>query len=177
VRIETERLVLRPLKATDADAVLVYMSDAEVCRYTVSGPWGPEEARHFAATVHDPEAFHYEFAVVERATGEVVGHAGCEPYGSDASELGWILRRDRWGRGYATEAARVVAAIAASLPGVAHVVARCHPDNAASARVMEKIGLAYDCVCHGDAVKNGVPRDSLRYAAPAAELAASLAGG
>jgi RimJ/RimL family protein N-acetyltransferase len=165
--LETERLILRPLTRADLDAVHAYMSDPAVCRHTIAGPNTRDQTLAFLSEIDPAPDAHHEFAVVERKTGEVIGHVGCEPYGPGRSELGWILRRDRWGLGFASEAARAIAAFAASLPGVEEVVARCRPENSASERVMIKIGMVLIGRLEADVMIEGQARDSLLYAMPA----------
>jgi RimJ/RimL family protein N-acetyltransferase len=166
VRSETARLLFRPLGRDDIDAISELMSDPEVCRYTIAGPWTREEAAAFLAKVDPPRDGHEEFAVIERATGELIGHVGCEPYGPGQTEVGWMLRRDRWGLGYGTEAAREIVAHAAATPGITEVVARCNTGNAASAAIMRKIGMTFVGIIEGDVIE-GVVRDSMLFSTAA----------
>lgn len=82
----------------------------------------------------------------DRATGATVGFGGVGYYVGEATEaeLFFILRRAWWGRGLATELAAGALAAAWRVPAIARVVATAHPDNAASARVLEKCGFACD---------------------------------
>jgi RimJ/RimL family protein N-acetyltransferase len=82
-----------------------------------------------------------KWAVVERDTGEIVGHCGIAflEDGPDV-ELGFCLARECWGRGYATEAGRAWLARGFEL-GFERIVAIVHPKNAASIRALEKIGF------------------------------------
>ncbi|GAA5517649.1 hypothetical protein Lsed01_00057 [Demequina sediminis] len=57
-------------------------------------------------------------------------------------ELGWVVRRDLWGRGIATEAVSAVITALLEDPAVAEIHARCRPEHRASAKVMEHLGLA-----------------------------------
>lgn len=164
--LTTERLVLRPLTIEDTDSVHAYMSDPEVCRYTFSGPYAPEETAAFVRKICDQADGHEEFAVIERETGEIIGHIRCEPYGKGRAEVGWFLRRDRWRRGYGTESARAIIAYAASLPGVIEIVARCDQRNAASVAIVKGLGMTLVGVIKDDE-RNGTVRDSLLFAIPA----------
>jgi len=82
----------------------------------------------------------------EIGTGEIVG-AGCIQYlrGDTAGphEIGWRLRRDRWGVGYGSEAARRMAAFAFDELDAPQLVAVADPENAGSLHVMKKLGLSY----------------------------------
>ncbi|MGZ4396290.1 MAG: GNAT family N-acetyltransferase [Gaiellaceae bacterium] len=108
--IETERLHIRPfLPDSDSEAMVSVYSDPEVMRFIPGGALDGLAAVRAALAEHaaGQEARGFAFwAVVERATGLVIGDVGFgifEPTGE--IELGWTLARDRWGRGYATEAA------------------------------------------------------------------------
>ena len=79
-------------------------------------------------------------AVVERESGAVIGDGGLHPLGGDV-ELGYTLARAAWGRGYATELGRALLAYAFGELGAERVVAQVEPDNAASRRVLEKLGM------------------------------------
>jgi RimJ/RimL family protein N-acetyltransferase len=81
------------------------------------------------------------WAVVERATGTLVGRAGFWfPEGWPGFELGWLIGRPYWGRGYATEAARECLRHAFWNMQRDHVISIIHPDNHRSIRVAERIG-------------------------------------
>jgi RimJ/RimL family protein N-acetyltransferase len=82
------------------------------------------------------------WSAVERETGEVVGDCGLQLLeGGPDIEVGWRIAPDRRGRGYATEAARKSLAVGFGELGLDRIVAIAHPQNAASRRVMEKLGM------------------------------------
>lgn len=157
--IRTPRLEIRPFEAADLDPLHAVYGDAEVMRWTggASDRAGSEKALQTHISRHAEDGFAF-WAVVERESGELIGDAGLGRLG-DEVEIGWTLRQDRWGRGYATEAARAILAIAFELTGADHVVATIHPDNAASANVAEKIGMH----AGGTMLRDGV--EQLRYVA------------
>jgi RimJ/RimL family protein N-acetyltransferase len=158
--IETERLTIRPFVAEDLDALHEVYGDAEVMRWAggASDRDGTERALRTHIERHAVDGFAF-WAVVERATGALIGDTGLGRLG-DEVEIGWTLRRDRWGLGYATEAARAVLAAALGPLGLDHVIATIHPDNAASVRVAEKVGLRRDRTMERDGI------EQLRYVAP-----------
>jgi RimJ/RimL family protein N-acetyltransferase len=81
------------------------------------------------------------WAVEERSSGALVGRVGFwNPDGWPGFELGWLLRRSSWGRGYATEAARAVLPLAFTQLEQPHVISLIHPENAASIRVARRLG-------------------------------------
>jgi RimJ/RimL family protein N-acetyltransferase len=168
--LHTDRLILRTVTPHDLDAVHAYMSDPEVCRFTTAGPFKKRDTVTFLEGLAAQDNGRCGYAVLERDTGEIIGHVRCQPYEPETSEVGWILRRDRWGRGYGTEAGRTIAAIAARLPGVKRVSARCRPENTASARIMEKLGMTLVKRIDDDVLMDGQPAPSLLYVIPAAHV-------
>lgn len=141
--LETERLILRPYRLADASAVHAYGSDPEVCRYTEFGPNTWDDTLGFLQTATDTAQANIDLAVSMRATDEVIGGISARPQPEGRYEMGWVLRRDMWGQGIVTEAARALLAHVSTLPGATVVFARCRPQNAASARIMEKIGMVF----------------------------------
>jgi RimJ/RimL family protein N-acetyltransferase len=82
-----------------------------------------------------------QWTVVERATGEVIGRVGLwYPEGWPGVELGWIVRRERWGLGFATEAAHAALEWSWAHVDADHIISIIQPDNHRSIRVAEKIG-------------------------------------
>jgi RimJ/RimL family protein N-acetyltransferase len=140
----TERLVLRQFREADLDAYAEMCGDAEVMRYIGPGqPLGRADAwRNLALMLGHWQLRGYGlWAVEERATGEMVGRIGCwNPEGWPGLEVGWMLRRRYWGRGFASEGARAALAHAFTRLGCRHVISLIRPGNAASVRVAEAIG-------------------------------------
>jgi RimJ/RimL family protein N-acetyltransferase len=78
-------------------------------------------------------------------TGELIGHCGIQPLGDTGeTEIGWMLVSRHWGKGMATEAARAVLRYAMNDLGFKRIVAITHPENRASSKIMEKIGMSYE---------------------------------
>ncbi|MCB9688550.1 MAG: GNAT family N-acetyltransferase [Alphaproteobacteria bacterium] len=131
----TERLVLRPLRRGDVDAVHVWASDPVVCEYT---DWGPNDRAATEAFVAQAVARagrgDAELGITERGVDEVVGVIRLSD--GEVPSLGYNLAPSRWGRGYVTEAARAL------LAGRERAVASCHPCNARSRRVLARLGFS-----------------------------------
>ena len=144
-RLETERLILRMFREDDFEAYHAKIgSDPDVMRYLGDGQpltrsltW-----RQMAMIVGHWHLRGYGFwAVEERSTGELIGRIGLfNPEGWPGFELGWVLGKASWGRGYATEGARRVLDHAFTDMGRDHVISLIYPANAASIHVAEKIG-------------------------------------
>ena len=146
-RLETPRLILRPFAPGDAELVHAIYSDPVVMRYVATGPL--PDVTMTTRLLHDymthQRAWGYSFwAVVERASGSLIGDAGLYRTPIGEVELGYTLGAAWWGRGYATEAAGAWLSAAVSQLGLPEVVALAEPANAASLRVLEKLGMTRD---------------------------------
>jgi [ribosomal protein S5]-alanine N-acetyltransferase len=145
--VETERLLLRYQQAADIAPLVDLWADPAVTRY-MGGPreraWLRSE---FKKVAHDPHAEAYDlWPVVEKATGQVVGHCGLlekEVAGKAEIELTYVLAASAWGKGYATEVGRALVSYAFEVRGLSRLIALIEPENVASARVAEKIGLRW----------------------------------
>lgn len=142
--LESDRLLLRRPTAADAQAIFGgYASDPEVTRY-VGWPRhrSLEDTREFLA-FSDDQWRRWPcgpLAVLRRSDGLLIGSSGLAFESAHSASTGYVLRRDCWGRGYATEALRAVLETAPDL-GLRTVYALCHPDHRASRHVLEKAGF------------------------------------
>ena len=158
VFLETERLVLRQFTYADVPLLVELDSDPEVTRFITGGlPTSREEIE----TEHLPAFLSYYesstgfgfWAVVEKSSGAFLGWFHFRPAPgapADQPELGYRLRRNAWGRGYATEGSRALIDAGFSIHGVRRVVAETMATNVASRRVMEKAGLVLVRTFHAD---------------------------
>ncbi len=148
--IETERVKLVRWRAEDADAFRPISSDPEVMRYINGGrPWTEEELAEFIARqMRHAESWGFcLWRMVQKSDGATIGFCGLQPLGiglRNEVEIGWWLARRCWGQGLATEAARSVMEYAFRSVGLERVIAIAQPENGASRRVMEKIGMQYE---------------------------------
>jgi RimJ/RimL family protein N-acetyltransferase len=144
--LETERLLLRPLRQDDLDEYAAIMADPEVVRYLGSPPMTRDQAwRHIALMLgHEQLRGWTNNAVVETATGRLLGRCGLwQPEGWPGVEVGWALGRFAWGRGFATEAAIAWRDWAFANLDVDELVSVIHRDNEPSKRVADRIGHQY----------------------------------
>lgn len=143
--IETDRLLLRPFRESDFHAVHAYGSDPAVTRFTDFGPNREEDTKAFLAeAIRCSEidgAPGWEFAVEECSSAAFLGAAGIRFIGNKAAEIGYCYPVPSWGRGIATETASALLKLAFESLKLHRVQARCDPRNAASARVLQKIGM------------------------------------
>jgi RimJ/RimL family protein N-acetyltransferase len=145
--IVTDRLEIRPWQPEDRPAFAELATDPEMMRYMTNGvPMSDAEIDAYfvrqAATL-EQNGFCMG-ALVERATGRTIGLAGLQLLGTTGElETGYWVARDLWGRGYATEIANGALRYAFETLQGPRVMAITDPDNQASRRVMEKIGMTF----------------------------------
>jgi RimJ/RimL family protein N-acetyltransferase len=160
--IETDRLLLRPLERNDLEWYAPFLADPEVMRYL--SPVGPIGARAQAAeflerSIHafDVDGFGH-LAVIRKSDGVGIGRCGFLVWETDPwrpstragatrateVEIGWMLGRAYWGRGYATEAARAGRDHGFAELAFPRLISLIHPDNGASIRVAEKLGMTQE---------------------------------
>ena len=140
--IETERLLLRPFVDDDLAALHAIQSLPDVTRWLYWEPRSLEEARaDLERKREDPTVVSR--AMVIRSSGELIGDIGL--FLGDAvhrgADIGYVVHPDRHGRGYAVEAGRAMLALAFGELGLHRVCGRLEPRNAASGRVLERLGM------------------------------------
>lgn len=155
MQLQTERLIIRPYDPErDAAAAFEIYSDEEVVRY-LGGPgktMPSVEAQRDALRKRNEKIADAKngmgfWAIEVRATGEIVGSVLLMPLGDGKGvifhewEIGWHLKRTRWGCGYATEAARAVARYGFETLKLPLIRAVAFKENGASIRVMGRLGM------------------------------------
>ena len=145
--LETDRLRLRQFHSRDLDAYARITGDAETMRFVGRGePFDREQAWRSLgyALAHWQIRGFGLWAAEEKATGELIGRIGLlRREGWRGVELSWLVARERWGNGYATEGARASLAYAFETLAARRVISLIWPENAASIRVAQKLGLHY----------------------------------
>ena len=178
--IETSRLRLRPFVASDLDALFSYQSREDVTRYLYWGARSRDEVRHalelkIAATAIRSEGDFLALAAVSLQTGEIVGDAvlGFVSEEHLHGEIGYIVHPDHQGQGYATEMARPLLRIAFDDLGLHRVTGALDARNAASARVLEKLGMRREAHFVENEFGKGEWQSILTYAILATEWRAA----
>jgi RimJ/RimL family protein N-acetyltransferase len=147
--LHTERLRLEPITDRHYGGMRRMTADPEVMHFLNKGkPQTEEETRAGIERIKRRwEEWGYSWwALIETASGEMIGAACLQHLGTDAAqpfEIGWRLTRDSWGKGYASEAACAIVRHAFDTVGADEVLAVAHPDNAASIKVMQRLGMHY----------------------------------
>ncbi len=168
--ISTERLVLRDFRPEDVAAVHAYGSDPEVVRYMPFGPNTEAESQAFLARKLQDQLANprtgFGLAITLAASGELIGSCALRVTAPERqeAEIGYVLRRDVWGQGYATEAARALVALGFAHLGMHRIQAYCRVENAASARVLEKAGMRREGLLREHVMMHGRWDDSYLYA-------------
>jgi len=161
VRLDTERLVLRPLARDDVDLLARFYADPEVMRYI-----GPGEALDHERSRQSVERMiagfeaegYGQLGVERKKDGSLMGRCGlllwdtaswtptrtADAKGSVETEVGYLLGRDYWGHGYATEAATAVRDWAFDHLSLERLIALIQPGNERSIAVAHKLGMDQD---------------------------------
>ena len=167
--LTTNRLRLEPYSEGHLAGLNQLNSDPEVMRYLADGR--AQTLEETVAAIERvkkrwSEVGYSWWALMERATGELVGAGAIQNLRRDATllpdlacplEIGWRLRRDRWGQGLATEAARAMGDFAFKALNAPELLAVCDPANTASANVMRRLGM------HALGVRRWYGKDLLTY--------------
>ena len=163
--LHTDRLTLRAFADSDADALWALHSNAHVLRYWDSPPWTePSRAQRFLATCRtmEEEGTAVRVAMDRTSDGEFVGWCSLNSWNPDfrSASLGYCLTEAAWGHGYATEAAGALIQWAFETHDLNRIQAECDTRNAASAKVLEKLGFQREGTLREDCVVDGVVSDS-----------------
>jgi len=164
--LRTARLLLRPLTAADADALFAIMSDEKTMRFW---DWPalrqPETVAEIVVGQLDDMAQGraiYWAALLDNA---LIG--SCDLSEIDRrqrrAEVGFLFDRAHWGQGFAAEAMTAVVGHGCGTLGLERLWARCHAGNAASRRLLEKLGFAHEGTLRGHVLREGVRRDCAIY--------------
>ncbi|MDL4812711.1 GNAT family N-acetyltransferase [Actinomadura opuntiae] len=169
--IETERLSLRPFREDDLDGLYAYQSLPEVARFLYWEPRDREESRSFlrekmAASALEKEGDWLVLAIEWRATGDLVGEVNLQWRSREhrQGEIGYILNPAFHGRGIATEAAGAVLRLGFEGLGLHRIVGRLDGRNAASARVLERLGMRREAHLLQNEIVKGEWTDEVIYA-------------
>ena len=159
--IQSTRLVLREVNGADWRAIAAYNTAPEFHRYLPIDPPDAEATRGFVALcvarARENPRRHYDAVLQEHGFGEVVGTLRLSLRERRSGDLGYAIRPEFWNRGFATEAVTALLAAARVSLGLGEVWATVDPANAASCRVMEKLGFVRRASEAGVPIKPGRP--------------------
>lgn len=142
IRIETERLILRPIQREDFDSWAAFMADEEAARFIGGAQKRSTAWRSFCGMAGAWHLFGFAmFSVIEKASGRWIGRLGpWQPEGWPGTEVGWGLAREAWGKGYAGEGAAAAIDWAFANLGWTEVIHCIDPENRPSQALAERLG-------------------------------------
>jgi len=150
--IETERLILREFELSDLDDFAAIMANPEVMRFSISGPWNPEQTKRFLESClvdYSEERWGFgRWAVVHKQDDRLIGFSGLARWDDvDSSvevEIGYRLLPEYWSQGFGTESAAASRDYGFEHLGLSRLISMIELENVASIRVAEKIGMAFE---------------------------------
>ncbi|MEH1989319.1 GNAT family N-acetyltransferase [Nostoc sp.] len=170
IPLETQRLILRDFVESDWQEVHKYAADAEVVRYLTFGPNTEEDTKNFLQREillqgKEPRQ-HFALAVILKPQKQLIGICRISVQDTDnrIGSIGYSFTKEFWGQGYATEAVKAVISFGFQELGLHRIFATCHPENIASARVMQNIGMQQEGYLREHHWIKGEWRDSWLYA-------------
>ena len=148
--LESERLVFRRLKMSDLDSLYALYSDPEVRRYFPEGTLTREETRaeiEWFLLGHPEDPSLGLWATIHKETDHFIGRCGLLPWTIDGRpeiEVAYLLAKEYWGQGLATEAARAILDYGFERLRLSRLICLIDEDNLASIKVAMKIGMTFE---------------------------------
>ena len=158
--LETNRLVLRHLVMDDLDELFALYSDPEIRRYFPDGTKNYEETKEELEWFLDGHPEHPElglWATIHKETGKFIGRCGLLPWEIDEKleiEVAYLLDKNFWHQGLATEAATGILEYAFNTLNLSRIICLMDPDNGASQNVAKRIGMTLERKVDGIAGDN-----------------------
>ncbi|TCC52891.1 N-acetyltransferase [Kribbella capetownensis] len=166
---------LREFRPTDLDDYLAIAGDDRVTTWMAFDSYDRAKAAEALVGIIERSAREdrpdHMLAVTRRDDDRVIGFARLAPSGPWGAKLGYAVHADHWGRGYATDASRVMLRFAFTAQGRHRVTAAIGPENEASIAVVKRLGFTYEGHLRDHVFTNSAWRDSLLYSLLANEYA------
>ncbi len=177
IELRGQGVLLRDFRHDDAAAALRIVGDDAVTQWLSfdSRDHAGAQAMVDGAIKRGQQEPRTEFylGVALLASGELIGFARLAYAGVKAGKLGYAIRADQWGHGYATDAARTLIEFGFGQLGLHRISAAIGPDNTASIKLVERLGMSPEGRIRDHVFTNGAWRDSLLYAVLAHEWASA----
>jgi RimJ/RimL family protein N-acetyltransferase len=167
--LENEIIAFRDLKGSDWVDVHQYASQEIVCQYQ---PWGPnteEESQSFVNQAlidssKEPQS-RFVFAIVHKKDASMIGcgEINIRDFQNKAGEISYIVNPAYWGKGIATDVARLLLDFGFKNLHLHRIFATCDPKNIGSSKVLEKCGMMFEGRIRHDLLMKDGWRDSLLY--------------
>ncbi len=140
MNIKTSRLLIRHFDLKDWQAVYEYTSDRQVMKYIPEGVFTEEDVKAFINKNTAAKAKYFPVVLIEKDL--LIGHMVFHQYfGEHTYEIGWVFNPKYYSKGYASEAAKALLDYGFGKMKLHRIIATCQPENIASYRIMEKIGM------------------------------------
>lgn len=144
MNFSAKHIYLRPVKKDDALAIHLYAGNPEVTRYML---WGPNDYEDTVSYVElslkeqnrIPRRV-YRFAIILKHTDDLIGMIDLTLESDKIGEMGYVLNQSHWGKGYGTEAAKLMVNYGFKTLGLHKIICTCDTRNIGSYRIMEKVG-------------------------------------
>lgn len=149
MNLSTQRCLIRKFTENDASDLYEVLSNREVMAF-IESPFDLRQTRNFIAEAGLCEP-PLVYALVWNATAQVIGHVIFHEYEKNSYEIGWIIRREYWGMGIASEVTASLIEYAKAL-NFSSCVIECDPNQTASIRIAQKHGFTYEGKDDGCAV-------------------------
>ena len=148
IYFETKRLIVREYLKGDMAALFQIMSDNRVHTYTKdkNNPWDMRRTEEYISFILEKKFTtldNFHGAVIEKQTNHLIGLCGLNPYKVNEPEIEWKLGVQYWGKGYATELGKQMIKEAFATTCINGIYGMTQPENVASRKVLEKIGMQY----------------------------------
>lgn len=156
--LETDRLILKEIDISDAEAMFKLNSDWEVMKYTGDISFDSlEQTKAFIEGYPDYEKNGFgRNAVFLKETSEFLGWCGLKKLPDGTVDIGYRFLKHHWNKGYATESARAMIDFGFKHYGLTEIIGNAAEENVGSVRVFEKTGMSFVCKRNYDGLKNVV---------------------
>ncbi|WP_071130710.1 GNAT family N-acetyltransferase [Enterococcus timonensis] len=160
-RLETSRLILRPITLADVPAIFNYGSKPSNTRYVFPMYHNIEETKLGVANYFIKEPLG-KYALELKETGEMIGSIELRINGI-SGEMGYVLNEDFWGKGLMSEAAEALLILGFETLKLPHMCADCLKENIPSQTVMKKIGMTLEAEIPNERIFEGELATSLQF--------------
>lgn len=172
-QIEGERILLRPITMEDAEDMFEYNSDEETTRYIYDPHVDLDRTKRMIANYYMEEPIG-KYAIVLKENGKMIGNIEFRVHDENRSgELGYTMNRHYWGKGYMTEAGKLILELAFNILDLERVYAESEVDNIASGNLSMRLGMKHDGTLRKHHMRKGELRDSAYYSILKEEYAAA----
>jgi len=149
---QTKRLILRPLESTDAEVLhQIYQTEGILRYFPPMGPPTIERVQRYIPRQqeHWTKYGYGHWGIVLKGENQIIGWVGLQFIPElNETEVGYLLDKPYWGKGFATEAALASIQFGFEQHMLDHIIGLVHPENIASRRVIEKCGMTYEETVH-----------------------------